>query len=228
MVRGGRLAVVVGLGLLGACTRLVDDPLAVHDVYWGLAPNPTYAGELPRVMFSAPETPAKQGLLYTAMFESEVATQYSGLAAAADDASDMRNALGEVLYAIDPDEAPAWDAKSAGIVSGWAGGGYGVRRAAGEMAASIRNAGDGSATLREVGPAAATCADNTLHRADQIATLSQQALEATAGEPALLQQIHDLARQLHEGSDHGTEPATCGLQQAKRDLDRLAAPGTGG
>ena len=228
MVRGGRLAVVVGLGLLGACTRLVDDPLAVHDVYWGLAPNPTYQGELPTVLFSAPETPAKQGLLYTAMSESEVAAQYSGRAAAKEDPNDVRNALGEVLYAIDPDEAPAWDAKSAGIVSGWAGGGYGVRRAAGEMTAAIHNAGDGSAALREAGPVAAACGDNTLHRADQIAALSHQALDAGAGEPALLQQIHDLALQLHAGSDHGTEPATCGLQQAKRELDRLVSPGQGG
>ena len=111
MVRSARLAVVVGLGLLGACTRLVDDPLAVHDVYWGLAPNPTYRGELPLVLFSAPETPAKQGLLYTAMFESEVATQYSGRAAANDDPDDVRSALGEVLYAVDPAEAPDWDAQ---------------------------------------------------------------------------------------------------------------------
>ncbi len=228
MVRGGRLAVVVGLGLLGACTRLVDDPLAVHDVYWGLAPNPAYRGELPLVLFSAPETPAKQGLLYTAMSESEVAAQYSGRAAAKEDPNDVRNALGEVLYAIDPADAPAWDAKSAGIVSGWAGGGYGVRRAAGEMAGAIRNAGDGSAALREAGPVAAACADNTLHRADQIATLSHQALDAGGGEPALLQQIHDLALQLHAGSDHGTEPATCGLQQAKRELDRLVSRGQGG
>ncbi len=230
MVKGGQVAVVIGLGLLGACTRVVDDPLAVHDVYWGLSPNPTYRGELPRVMFSAEETPAKQGLLYTSMFESEVAAQYAGRAAADQDPSLARSALGEVLYAIDPAEAPSWGAKSTGIVSGWAGGGYGVRRAAGEMAAAIRgaSAADGSAALREVGPQAAACADNTLRRADQIVSLSHQAIEGAAGQPALLQQIHDLARQLHQGSGDATDSATCGLQQAKRDLDRLTGPTQGG
>jgi hypothetical protein len=228
MVKAARLAAVVGLGLLGACTRVVDDPLAVHDVYWGLSPNPVYRGELPRVLWSAPATPAKQGLLYTSMFESEVAAQYAGRAAADQDPSLVRSALGEVLYAIDPAEAPSWGAKSSGIVSGWAGGGYGVRRSAGEMAAAIRGAGDGSAALREAGPQAAACADNTLRRADQIASLSHQAIEGAAAQPALLQQIHDLARQLHQGSGNAADSATCGLQQAKRDLDRLAGPSQGG
>ena len=230
MAKGGRVAAIVGVGLLGACTRVVDDPLAVHDVYWGLSPNPVYWGELPRVLWSAPETPAKQGLLYTSMFESEVAAQYAGRAAAAEDPDDARSALGEVLYAIDPAEAPPWGAKSAGIVSGWAGGGYGARRAAGELAAAIRDASasDGSATLTEVGPQAAVCADNTVRRADQIVTLSHEALEAPAGRPGLLQQIHELARQLHQGSDSGADSATCGLRQAKRDLDRLARPTRGG
>ncbi len=229
MVTSARLAAILGLGLLGACTRLVDDPLAVHDVYWGLAPNPTYRGELPLVLFSAPETPAKQGLLYTAMFESEVATQYSGLAAAADTPGDVRSALGEVLYAVDPAEAPDWGGKSAGLVSGWAGGGYGVRRSAGEMATAIRDASaSGSPALKDAAPQAAACADNTLSRADQIATLSRQALDAATGQPALLEQIHDIARQLHEGAGTASDNATCGLQQAKRDLDRLARPAEGG
>ena len=229
MIKGGRLAVVIGLGLLGACTRVVDDPLAVHDVYWGLSPNPVYRGELPRVLFSDEQAPAKQGLLYTSMFESEVAAQYAGRAAADTEPSLVRSALGEVVYAIDPAEAPPWGGKSAGIVSGWAGAGYGVRRAAGEMAAEIRaaTAAGGSAALSEAGPRAAACMDNTLHRADQIVTLSDQALDAAGGQAAL-QQIHDLARQLQQGSGSGTDSATCGLQQAKRDLDRLAGPPQGG
>lgn len=230
MVRGARFAAVIGLGLLGACTRVVDDPFAVHDVYWGLSPNPVYEGALPRVLWSAPETPAKQGLLYTSMAEAEVAAQYSSFAAAAQDPSDVRSSLGEVLYAVDPEEAPPWGAKSTGIVSGWAGGGYGVLRAAGEMATDIRDASasDGSATLAEVGPQAAGCADNTVRRADQIVSLSQEALEAPAGQPGLLEQIQQIAQQLHQGADGGTDSATCGLQQIKRDLDRLARPTQGG
>jgi hypothetical protein len=226
MLRGARFVVVIGLGLLGACARLVDDPLAVHNVYWGLTPNPVYQGELPTVLWSSPDTPDKQGLLYTSMFESGVAAQYSDLAAAAEDPSDVRDALGEVLYAIDPTAAPAGGGKEAGILSSWAGNGYGLRRSAGEMAAAIRDgSAGGSPTLGEIAPEAAACADNTVRRGDQILTLSQQALDA-AGDQPLLQQIQDLARQLHQGA--GDSPATCGLQQAKRDLDRLARPTTGG
>jgi hypothetical protein len=230
MIRGARLAAILGLGLLGACARMVDDPLAVHDVYWGLSPNPVYQGELPQVLWSAPQTPANQGLLYTSMFESEVAAQYASLAAAAQDPDVVRSDLGEVLYALDPAEAPPWGAKSTGIVSGWAGGGYGARRATSEMATDIRDAVavDGSPALRQYGPEAAACADNTLHRADQIVTLSQQALEAPADQGALLKQIYDVARELHHGSDSGTDPATCGLRQTKHDLDQLPRPTPGG
>ncbi len=225
MVKGRGLAVVIGLGLLGACTRWVDDPLAVHDVYGGLSPNPVYRGPLPQVLWSAPETPDKQGLLYTSMFESEVAAQYAGRAAVDNEPSLARSALGEVVYAIDPAEAPPWGGKSAGIVSGWAGAGYGVRRATGEMAADIRSSPAGAS---EPGQQAAACADNTLRRANEILALSDQALDPAAGQPAQLQQIHDLALELHQGSGEGVDSATCGLQQAKRDLDRLAGRPQGG
>jgi hypothetical protein len=228
MRKAGRIAAIVGLAMLGACARLVDDPFAVHNIYQGLTPNPVYRGELPRVLYSDPEVPDKQGLLYTSMFESEVAAQYSGLAVTAERPSEAQSQLEEVLYAIDPAVAPP--NVSTPTASGWAGAGYGARRATGELAAAIRNgvASDGSAALRQYGPEAAGCADNTLHRADQVATLSQQALEGPAEQSDLLQQIHDIARQLLRGSDAGTDPATCGLEQTKRDLDPLAqSPGPG-
>jgi hypothetical protein len=131
-----------------------------------------------------------------------------------------------VLYAIDPDTAPDWEAKSAGIVSGWAGAGYGARRATGEMATAIREAlaSDGSAALKQSAPGAATCADNTLHRLDQVATLSSQALDEATLPEASLQQIQDVAQQLLRGSDTGADPATCGLEEARRNLAPLALP----
>jgi hypothetical protein len=229
MGRACRIAAVIGLAALGACTRLVDDPLAVHSIYGGLTPNPVYRGELPRVLYSDADVPDKQGLLYTSMFESEVAAQYSGLAATAERPSEAESQLEEVLYAIDPAAAPP--NVSTPTASGWAGAGYGARRATGELATEIRNAvaSDGSAALRQYGPEAAGCADNALHRADQVATLGQQALEGAASQSDLLQQIHDIARQMLRGSDAGTDPATCGLEQTKRDLDPLAqSPGQGG
>ena len=230
MVRGGRLAAVIGLGLLGACTRVVDDPLAVHSVYWGLTPNPVYRGELPRVLYSAEKVPDKQGLLYTSMFESEVATQYAGRAVVATYPGEVHDALAEVLYAIDPDTAPPREPNPTGIMSGWAGAGYGARRATAEMANAIRDAvaSDGSAALKQYGPEAAACTENTLRRADRVAALSRQAL-GTPTDEALLQQIHDVAWELLRGPKAGTDSATCGLEQVKRDLDPLArSTGEGG
>jgi len=230
MRTAGRAAAIIGLGLLGACTRPVDDGLAVHSIYWGLEPMPTYEGELPRVLFSAPDTPANQGLLYTAMHESEVAAQYAGRAAASNDPLLARSALGEVLYAIDPDTAPPWEAKSAGIVAGWAGGGYGVRRAAGNMATELHEAtveGEGSAVLAENGPRALSCTENTLERAERVLALSREALDGALSQ-ALLEQIHGLANELNQGAVAAVEmddPA-CGLEEAERYLDPLATRGS--
>jgi hypothetical protein len=229
MVKGGRLAAIAGLALLGACTRPVDDPLAVHNIYWGLAPMPDYEGALPAVLFSADDAPAKQGLLYTAMAEAEVAALYAGRALAAGDAVGVRGALGEVLYAIDPALAPEWDAKAAGIVAGWAGTGYGLRRAADGMAAEIRAAvaaGDGAA-LAEYGPPAVRCADNTLDRAEQIVALIDQTQNAPAIQTEqLLRQIEALALELNgrAGAAGDADPVDpdCGLQQAERYLDQVA------
>ena len=226
-----RLVALAGLGLLAACgVRPVDDPLAVHSVYGGLEPMPVFRGELPAVLFSAVDTPDKQGLLYTAMVEAEVAAQYAGRALAAEDPTLMRSALGEVLFAIDPAAAPAWEAKTSGIVRGWAGTGYGLRRAATGMAGEIRAAAaedDASAALAEYGPPAARCADNALERADQLVLLSREALDGAAiqSQP-LLRQIQELADRLSHGAGGPVEVAAgdleCGLQQALRYLDRLA------
>ena len=230
MINGMRLVALAGLGLLAACQHPFDDPLAANSIYGGLAPMPDYQGPLPRVLWSASDTPAKQGLLYTAMIDGEVASQYAGRALAAQDATVTRGALGEVVYAIEPGDAPDWDAKSAGIVRGWAGTGYGLRRAAADMAGEIREATEDEpvGALAEDGPAAALCADNTVERADRLLALSRDALDAAAiqSQP-LLRQIQDLADQINQGAGGGAADAAaadpeCGLQQAERYLERLA------
>jgi hypothetical protein len=229
MVKGVRLVAIAGLGLLAACTRPVDDPLALNSIYWGLAPMPDYDGPLPEVLFSAGDTPAKQGLLYTAMVDAEVASQYAGRALAADDATAARSALGELLYALDPATAPDWEAKTAGIVGGWAGTGYGLQRSASSMAEQIRAAAEDedAALLADHGLPAARCADNTLERSERLLLLSREALDATAIQSqALLRQIQELADQLNQGAGGGADAAAveaaCGLQQAERYLNRLA------
>ena len=235
MVKGGRLAAIAGLALLGACTRPVDDPLAVHSIYWGLAPMPDYEGALPEVLFSAADTPDQQGLLYTAMVEAEVAAQYAGRALAADDAVGVRGALGEVLYAIDP-------ARGAGV--GRQGGrhrrglgGHGLRPAPGRRTAwrprSARRSRRAMARRsREYGPPAARCADNTLARADQIVALVDQTLDAR-GDPDRAAAAADPRRwpiELNGGAggagDADPVDPECGLQQAERYLDQVA-PGRG-
>ena len=229
---GTRVAAIVGFGLLGACTRWVDDPLAVRGIYSGLAPMPTYTGELPAVLFAAEDTPANQGLLYTAMYEAEVAAQYAGRAAAAGDPVLARSALGEVLYAIDPEVAPPWEAKAVGIVPGWAGGGYGVRRAATNLAAAIESeaaAGEPSPALAEHAPLVLTCAENTLDRAERVVALSREALDGAITEP-LLEAIRDVATELNQGASAALEaddPA-CGLEEAELYLDVVDAEGAGG
>ena len=229
MVKGLRLAAIVGLGLLGACTRVVDDPLAAHNVYWGLAPMPDYDGPLPEVLWSAPETPAKQGLLYTAMVDAEVAAQYAGRAVAAEEPTSVRTALGEMLFALDPDAAPDWAAKATGIVRGWAGTGYGLRRAAAGMAEEIRAAAaadDAPPVLAQSALPAARCADNALAWSERIVRLTREAAATPAVEAdPVLQQIQELATQLNQGSldPVGEVPAdpACGLGQAVRFLEPL-------
>ena len=229
MVKGLRLAAIAGLGLLGACTRPVDDPLAVRSIYWGLAPLPQYDGPLPQVLWSAPETPARQSLLYTAMVDAEVAAQYAGRARASGDPALVRNALGEMLYALDPALAPDWEAKATGIVRGWAGTGYGLRRAAAGMADELRAAaaaGDAPPALADYALPAAECADNALAWAERLVLLSQDAAATAAPEAdPLLQQIQELATQLNHGAldrvDGAAPDPACGLAHAVRFLEPL-------
>jgi hypothetical protein len=197
------------------------------------ATGSTGVSDLDEVLLRADDTPGKQGYLYVAMVESEVAAQYAGLArAVGDDSGAIKSALGEVVYALDPDRAPAWRAKSAGLVSGWAGRGYGVRRAserAAEALEAAADSGSASASLREAAPRAARCLDNTEQRAVRLLALSEQALDAPSVTQLseLLPGIESLARELNDGATGATGSAAaegCGLRQAARDLRTVVPP----
>lgn len=229
MIKGARIAAVIGLGLLGACTRLVDDPLAGHGIYWGLEPMPEYQGELPEVLFSADDAPTKQGFLYTSMHNGEVAAQYADRALARlDEPGEVEEAIGEVVYALEPAAAPELTAGDYGIVAGWASHGYGLRRALRNMIEEIAAASQSTAasdTLRQDGPRAAGCAENTLERADRLLALSQQILageQGTAVEPTL-RQLDVLAEELNRGAPAPGEGG-CGLEEVERHLDPVEAP----
>ncbi len=223
----GRLvSLLLGITVLGGCARLVDDPLATANVYGGLSDYVAPAGPLVAVLDRADDTPAKQGLLYTAMVEADVAYQFAGQALAyRDESGRMRSAIGEVLHAVDPAAAPAWDAKYDGIVAGWAGRGYGVRRAAVAIAEDIRAAvadEDAPAPLAELGPRASSCAEMTAQRAEQIVQLGRPLLTSPPVKArSTLEQIQELARALNQG-DSG-----CGLQQVKQFLDQIRPPERG-
>jgi hypothetical protein len=222
----------IGLLLLAGCTH---DPLARASVYPGLVEVAAPTGELTRVMFSALDAPARQGLLHVAMFDAGVAAQNAGLARGSGVVSDVETRVGEVLYALDPEVAPAWSAKATGIVEVWAGSGYGLRRALQGMIEEITAAvedGAASAALRSNGPRAVRCIENTLTRADQTAALGQRLLAAAPGtdlDPTL-RQLEEVAVALNNGVPSPDDEG-CGLQQAFRYLNEVglyAAEGSWG
>jgi hypothetical protein len=159
------------------------------------------------------------------MYEAGVAGQNASLAQAAATPEEAKTRVGEVLYAIDPEVAPAWPAKATGIVEVWAGTGYGLRRAARRMIEEITAAledGTASAALRRYGPRAIRCTENTLARADQVVPLGQRALAAgskTELEP-ILRELEEVATALNNGVPSPDDEG-CGLQQTYLYLNQI-------
>jgi hypothetical protein len=210
----GREMTVICLLLLAGCAH---DPLAEAEVYPGLVEVEAPEGELKPVLFSADDAPAHQSLLYAAMYDAAVAGQNAGLAQAAASLEEAKTRVGEVLYAIDPELAPAWPAKTTGIVQLWDGTGYGLRRAVPRMIDEIRAALEDettSAALRMYGPRAIRCAENTLERAERAVALTQSVLVAgldTELEP-ILRDLEEVATALNNGVPSPDDEG-CGLQQ---------------
>ena len=211
----GRGVIAVCLLLLAGCAH---DPLAEANLYPGLVAVAAPQGELTPVLFSADDAPARQSLLYVAMYDAAVAGQNAGLARAAASLEGTKTRVGEVLYAIDPELAPPWPAKTTGIVQLWAGTGYGLRRAARRTIEEIRAALEEDATstaLRMYGPRAIRCSENTLERAERVVALGQRALAAgldTELEP-VLRELEEVAIALNRGVPSPGDEG-CGLEQA--------------
>jgi hypothetical protein len=211
----GRGVIAICLLLLAGCAH---DPLAEAEVYPGLVEVEEPEGELKPVLFSADDAPAHQSLLYVAMYDAAVAGQNATLAQAAASLDEVKTKTGEVLYAIDPELAPAWPAKVTGIVELWAGSSYGVHRAVRHMIEEIRaalEADAASATLRLYGPRAIRCAENTLERAELVVALGQRVLAAglDAQLQPLLSELEDVAIALNQGVPSPDDEG-CGLEQA--------------
>jgi hypothetical protein len=226
----GRFLCAVGVLWMTGCTQ---DPLARYNVYWGLSPFDPPMGPLVRVLDTSSDTPAKQGLLYTSMRDAEVAALYAGRALARiDEPGETESALGEVVYAVEPAAAPAWEAKDYGFVPGWASHGYGLQRALNGMAAELAGMseeGPVGAALRQHVPPALRCTENTQDRAEQVLALSRQVLAEGAGTDPVptLEQIREVAEALNRGVPAPDE-AGCGLQEVERQLDEVVPrEGTG-
>jgi hypothetical protein len=189
----------------------------------------TEAPPLQRVLVKADDTPGNQSLLYTAMREAEAAVQSATRARlAADDPAEARQALGEVLYAVEPSAAPDWRAMATGIVPGWSGEGYGLLYAAREIRAALSTAEAQPGGTGTAAGQALVCAENTIRRSEQILELGRQAMEGGDTIPeSTLVEIEALATQLTEGTATmaGTTAGPdsgCGLEQAVRILNGLA------
>jgi hypothetical protein len=218
----GRGVIAICLLLLAGCTH---DPLARAEVYPGLVEVEAPQGELVPVLFSAPDTPARQGFLYIGMYDAAVAGQNAGLARAAAGLEEAKTDVGEVLYAVDPELAPLWFAKATGVVEPWQGSGYGLRRAVGNMIEDIRatlGQAGASADLQTYGPRAIRCAENTLERSDQVVALAQRALAAPGDaelEP-ILRELEQVAVALNNGVPSPDDEG-CGLQQTYLYLSQI-------
>jgi hypothetical protein len=218
----GRAVITSCLLLLAGCTH---DPLAEAEVYPGLVEVAAPEGELTPVLFSAKGTPARQGLLYVAMYDAAVAAQNASLAGAAASLEEIKTRVGEMLYAIDPEVAPRWFVKTSGLVEVWAGSGYGLRRAGDRMIEEIRGAladDVSSSALRMYGPRAIRCTENTLERAERAVALGQTVLAAgqNSALQSVLSELEEVTTALNKGvpapGDEG-----CGLQHVHLYLNQI-------
>jgi hypothetical protein len=224
----GRLLCAMGILWLASCTQ---DPLAEHNVYWGLSPFERPSGPLVRVLDTDSATPAKQGLLYTSMRDAEVAATYTDRAIARqDEPGETQEAMAEVIYAIEPAAAPPWDPgpwhdAGYGLVASWASHGYGLQRALDGMSAELAGVSEGGplgAALRQHVPPALRCTENTQDRAAQVLALSRQSLGEGGGTAPVprLEEIKELAEALNRGVPAPDE-AGCGLREVERRLDEV-------
>lgn len=186
---------------------------------------------LETVLVSAEDTPGSQSLLYTAMVEAEAANQSASRAVASgDEPAALASAIGEVIYAIEPEAAPEWDTKTAGLVPGWSGRGYGLIEASGRIADGLRRVQAEGGPAGEAAAAALVCVENTTGSARDALALAQSILAGVDGEEqaALLPQLERLTRAQLAGVDAdgdgeiALEAGECGLQQAESVLQPLS------
>jgi hypothetical protein len=223
----GKLAgTIVAMGLLAGCAPGLVGGDRQSD------PN------LDRILVSDSSVPAKQGLLYQAMQDAEVALQSAVYAVAADQPAEAKARINNMLHAIDPSFPGTPTVTASGIAAFWPGTGFGLRRAVEGIAEEARTVGSRRGASEQVVAQAGqvvACAEETLGRIDRLEALGQEALAAgsAAEMTPLLTQMDDLARIMMEAPAAQAEgiimqaPAAetsgaCSLEDAKTYLDSLA------
>jgi hypothetical protein len=181
---------------------------------------------LHRILVSDPSVPAKQGFLYQAMQDAEVALQSAVYAVAADEPDMAKARINNMLHAIDPSFPGTPTVTSSGIAAFWPGTGFGLRRSVEAIAEEARAVGSRPGASEQVVTQAGqvvACAEETLGRIDRVVGLGQQALAAgSAAEMApLLTQIDDLTRIMME-APAAEAAGACSLEDVKGYLDSLA------
>jgi hypothetical protein len=181
---------------------------------------------LDRILFSDSDVPAKQGLLFIAMQDAEIALQSAGYAMAADQPSEAKGQISNLLYAIDPEFPPTSTITSSGVALFWPGTGYGLRHAVQGIADQMRSVssrhGARAPVVDQAGQVAA-CTEEMLSRTNRVVSLGQQVLAAgTLEEMApMLAEIDRLTHIMLEAPAAQAVDA-CSLEDAKVHLDGLA------
>jgi hypothetical protein len=170
------------------------------------------------VMTSFARAPDAMGLLPAALAEAQVVIQHAGLAARnTSDLDAMKLHARHIAHAIEPAEGATGPGK-----------GYGLKKAATDVAAHIELAAKANGASQNIVTHSvhiATAARNTAARADEILKLTQQIQTATAADAAeLVARLNTLAGQLIAGADSngdgriGWQEGEGGLQHVEQHL----------
>ena len=205
---------IVGVGLLAGCAPGLVGGDRQSD------PN------LHRVLVSDSDVPARQGLLFIAMQDAEVALQSAVYAVAADEPAEAKARINNMLHAIDPSFPGTPTVTSSGIAAFWPGTGFGLRRSVEGIAEQARAIGSRPGASEQVVAQAGqvvTCAEETLGRIDRVESLGQQALAAgSAAEMAPLLAEADRQTHIMMEAPAARAAGACSLEDAKAYLDSLA------